>query len=1218
MESGAPIFAINLFLVILIVVLWLKVRELSQRLRDFEWQLNLLRQQLSNIELKLNVPGVESKPGREAAPGKPAVVEPAPAKPAAAEPAAVEKQPAVETITPPPPRVSPEPVPIPITAPGSTEPATPRIPPAPIISGPSWEFPKFDWENIVGVKLFSWIAGVALLLAAVFFLRYSISKGWLMPPVRMAIGVLVGLGLLVLCELKAARKYPVTANAMDASAIAILFSTFFAAHALWDLIGGFLAFVLMVLVTAIAVLLSIRRDSAFIAVLGLVGGFATPALLSTGENSPVSLFTYILLLNAGLAWVATRKKWPLLTTLSLVFTVFYQWGWVMKFLTAPQLPMALGIFLVFPILALVASSFGQKEESGKSWISLYGQTANISAVLPLLFVLYTATVPGYGHRYVLLFSFLFLLDVGLFAIAAARGQEIMHVAGGLSTILIFAIWLRSSYESHAWPLVLGFIVLFSFFYLAAPYIARRFGRGFSDSGKRAVYAAPLLLFVFPCLAAMEPACAAPGLLLGTLFLVMLGASAYAIRAEEGAVYFIAALAALLSEAVWSWKYLTPERLWPGLALYAIFGLLYIGVPIAGRRWHKSLRPEAAGAGLLLLNLALLFFLAAGAAAPAAIWGLALLLLILNAGLLWEGAACKLPELAIAGMMLSWIILGTLWASVPLAAILVPALVVVAAFALFVLAANVWLWQKTGDIGPLEYGIFLGLIGHVFLLAVAVQKSLSVPPWQFLGTLLVLDLATGIAALYTRRSVIHQAAMAASAVLLMIWIVAAGIAPWPAVGILAAAALSIFSIAWIYLAKRGGIAPAPFFRTAAVTVLLAQIVAIVAAGQSGSPGVGFLLAAHVFFLAAILCLEWIRGAYVFAVLAVLPAAVAISLWFVQHLGPEFWPQQLMFAVPVYLVFIAYPLLLGHRSRQSLAPYLGAVMAGIPFFFQARYAILQAGWGQAIGVLPVVQAVLMALLVMRLLKIEPPGARSLGRLALVAGAGLAFITVAIPLQFEKEWITIGWALEGAALAWLYGRIPYKGLLYAVSGLFAAVFVRLALNPAVLNYQPRAGIRIWNWYLYTYLVSSAALILGGWLLSKTKNSLFPAWPRLSKLLPAGGTILPFLLLNIEIADFYSTGSTITFNFTAALAQDLTYTLGWALFAVALLAIGIAINSQPARIASLALLAVTILKCFIHDLARLGGLYLVASLFGLAICLALVALALQKFVLSARKERK
>ena len=183
---------------------------------------------------------------------------------------------------------------------------------------------------------------------------------------------------------------------------------------------------------------------------------------------------------------------------------------------------------------------------------------------------------------------------------------------------------------------------------------------------------------------------------------------------------------------------------------------------------------------------------------------------------------------------------------------------------------------------------------------------------------------------------------------------------------------------------------------------------------------------------------------------------------------------------------------------------------------------------------------------------------------------------------------------------------------------MFVRLALNPSVLIYQPRSEMRIWNWYLYTYLVSAAAMILGGRLLSRTKDALLDNFLRVSKLLPAGAVILLFLLLNIEIADFYSTGRTIAFNFTATLAQDLTYTLGWAVFAVALLAAGIMLRNQPARIASLALLVVTIFKCFFHDLARLGGLYRVASFVGLAVCLALVTLVLQKFVLSARTEEK
>ena len=125
-----------------------------------------------------------------------------------------------------------------------------------------------------------------------FFLRYSIDQGWLQPPVRVIIGILVAIALLVVCDRKAARKYPVTANAMDAAAIAILFSTFFAAHSLWNLISGTVAFGLLALVTLTAVMLSIRHDSLFIAVLGLLGGFATPILLSTGENRPIPLFAY--------------------------------------------------------------------------------------------------------------------------------------------------------------------------------------------------------------------------------------------------------------------------------------------------------------------------------------------------------------------------------------------------------------------------------------------------------------------------------------------------------------------------------------------------------------------------------------------------------------------------------------------------------------------------------------------------------------------------------------------------------------------------------------------------------------------------------------------------------------------------------------------------------------------------------------------------------------
>ncbi|PYR16103.1 MAG: hypothetical protein DMF98_28405 [Acidobacteria bacterium] len=198
----------------------------------------------------------------------------------------------------------------------------------------------------------------------------------------------VAVALLVVCELKAARRYPVTANALDAAAIAILFATFYAAHALWQLIPAIATFMLLAVVTALAVLLSIRRGSMFIAVLGLLGGFATPALLSTGENRPIPLFAYLMLLNIGLAWVAYRQVWPVLTWLTLILTTLYQWGWVMQFLRASGVSLAMGVFLIFPIAA-VAGLLLAPPRAGTPQSAAdrsFERTAALSAALPLLFL----------------------------------------------------------------------------------------------------------------------------------------------------------------------------------------------------------------------------------------------------------------------------------------------------------------------------------------------------------------------------------------------------------------------------------------------------------------------------------------------------------------------------------------------------------------------------------------------------------------------------------------------------------------------------------------------------------------------------------------------------------------------------------------------------------------------------------------------------------------
>jgi len=351
--------------------------------------------------------------------------------------------------------------------------------------------------------------------------------------------------------------------------------------------------------------------------------------------------------------------------------------------------------------------------------------------------------------------------------------------------------------------------------------------------------------------------------------------------------------------------------------------------------------------------------------------------------------------------------------------------------------------------------------------------------------------------------------------------------------------------------------------------------------------------------------------------VLPAWLATTVWYAGHREPAEWSQVLMLATALYAVFAVYPFVLASRARESRDPYLTAIVGSVFYFFAARAAFLQGGLSSIVGVVPVFEGGVLALLLRALLRIEPTGGRDLARLAIVAGSALAFATVAIPLQLKQQWITIGWALEGAALAWLYRRIPHRGLLYSAMALLSAVFVRLALNPAVFIYEPR-GMRVFNWYLYAYLICSVAIFVAAWWLSRTDDRLIVLgdWAKASTLLPPAGVILLFLLLNIEIADFYATGPEITFRFGVSIAQDLTYTLGWLIFGLGLLAAGIYLHNRPGRMTAVAMIAITTFKAFLYDMGSLEGLPQVASFVGLAISLSLVALALQKFVLQAKED--
>jgi uncharacterized membrane protein len=379
---------------------------------------------------------------------------------------------------------------------------------------------------------------------------------------------------------------------------------------------------------------------------------------------------------------------------------------------------------------------------------------------------------------------------------------------------------------------------------------------------------------------------------------------------------------------------------------------------------------------------------------------------------------------------------------------------------------------------------------------------------------------------------------------------------------------------------------------------------------------------IFGLAALLVLLFLGVSASFRAALLAPVTLASVLlleyvWHVQRLTPPQAPLAAGWYLGLALVIFLFPFACRLRERAGIALWAVSALAMPAHFILLYWALGQAYPGSTyLGLLPAALA-LPHLAAAGWLARNLPAAwpQRTAVLALFGGATLLFVTLIFPIQFEREWLTIGWALEGAALLWLFQRLPHPGLRAAGMAFLVVAFVRLALNPAVLTYHPRADTPILNWFLYTYGIVVVCQLAGARLLAPPRHRLGTV--NLPPILASLGTILAFLLLNIEIADYFSTGRTLTFQFSGNLAQDMTYSLAWALFAFGLLAIGFRIGQAPARYAGMGLLVATTLKLFLHDLWRLGGLYRIGSLIGLAVVLIVVSFLYQRFLSASGSER-
>lgn len=244
--------------------------------------------------------------------------------------------------------------------------------------------PSASLEQLIGTR---WIliAGVVCVIAGVgYFLKYAYDNMWLGPWARVCVAAGGGAAALLIGEITRRRGYEIVAKGVTALGFAILYVAVFSAYRVYDLIGTVPAFSGAIVITIAAMAYAVVLDEVLAAFLALLGGFATPLIVSTGKNLPHHLFGYVLVLSCGAMACAMFRRWRAVNIMAFIGTFLLYTLWFEKFMR-PILPYVqahqdkilvaeawLGVFFVIYLVLPLLYGFIKKVQAREEDIALPG------------------------------------------------------------------------------------------------------------------------------------------------------------------------------------------------------------------------------------------------------------------------------------------------------------------------------------------------------------------------------------------------------------------------------------------------------------------------------------------------------------------------------------------------------------------------------------------------------------------------------------------------------------------------------------------------------------------------------------------------------------------------------------------------------------------------------------------------------------------------------
>lgn len=345
------------------------------------------------------------------------------------------------------------------------------------------------------------------------------------------------------------------------------------------------------------------------------------------------------------------------------------------------------------------------------------------------------------------------------------------------------------------------------------------------------------------------------------------------------------------------------------------------------------------------------------------------------------------------------------------------------------------------------------------------------------------------------------------------------------------------------------------------------------------------------------------------------------WYLENYEPDKLSAVMTFQTAVFFVF-----LLAHVARRllrkqpiqfdDLVEMLSeplkfianletfSLLVANPFvFFGISYGLLNSEYHAWMGTFAVGMAMVYAGTAKLVLDRK---ATTRTEFMLMVGVSLAFITLAIPIQFDSNWITIAWAIEGLVILWA-GVETRSALLRSVAhGVFGLALIRLIFEDTPFDHRP-LFTPVLNKYFLSSLFVTACLFAGALV-----------YQRLGERKQISARVFQLVLLMIAIVTLWFVLSVETHTYFAARAVRLdamedirrerwlgqmALSLLWSLYAAVLAAIGFIGRAPAIRWAALSLFALTVVKVMLIDIAVLEQLYRIIAFLVLGLLLLLVA---------------